>query len=121
MKTKISITILDNKDNTNFTWSVSSEDFTSKAILNGMIEQINKAQIASMHVLNGYKIGRIRPTNKVVFQVQKFDYLWEDIAVSEQLAQLGNMRLMSRGKDGYKPNDFTKAIEWVLSTMDIEG
>ena len=82
---------------------------------------VNKAQIASMHVLNGYKIGRIRPTNKVVFQVQKFDDVWEDIAVSEQLAQLGNMRLMSRGKDGYKPNDFTKAIEWVLSTMDIEG
>ena len=117
---KVQISILDNKSNINFLWEISANETpTAKNLSDEMMRQIQKAQIAAANVANGAKIGRIRPTNIVQFKVHKFNEYWEEVQISERLSQLGNMRLMGKGADGWNFNDFKPSIDFVLDTLDF--
>lgn len=117
---KVSISILRNDGTPNFHWEVTSEDNTTRTELADAMEvQFAKAQRGAQRVIDGAKIGRIKPTNRVVFQVQKFEDVWEEIPVAEQLAQLGNMRLFSKSSDEWKPNNFRASIDFVLDVIDF--
>lgn len=117
---KVSINILDNKGNSNFTWTAKSDANVSRVeLLDAMNAQFRKAQKGAARVVAGARIGRIKPTNCVTFDVQKFNDVWESIPVAENLAQLGNQRLFSKKGDAWVPNDFTAAIEFVLDVLDF--
>lgn len=117
---KVSINILDNKGNSNFTWTAKSDaDVSRTQLLEAMLSQFRKAQNGAAAVVNGARIGRIKPTNRVTFDVQKFGDTWESIPVAENMAQLGNQRLFSKSGDVWVPNDFTAAIEFVLDVLDF--
>ena len=117
---KVSISILRNDGTPNFHWEVTSEDTTTRTELADAMEvQFAKAQRGAQRVIDGAKIGRIKPTNRVMFQVQKFEDVWEEIPVAEQLAQLGNMRLFSKSCDEWKANNFRASIDFVLDVIDF--
>ena len=117
---KVSINILDNTGNSNFQWEAMSDSLVSRdELADAMEQQFDKAQRGAQRVIDGAKIGRIKPTNRVVFSVQKFDDIWEEIPVAEQLAQLGNMRLFSKSSGEWKPNNFRASIDFVLDVIDF--
>ena len=117
---KVSISILRNDGTRNFHWEVTSDDTTTRDQLADAMEcQFDKAQHGAQRVVDGAKIGRIKPTNRVVFSVQKFDDIWEEIPVAEQLAQLGNMRLFSKSGGEWRPNNFRASIDFVLDVIDF--
>jgi|11_taG_2_1085331.scaffolds.fasta_scaffold35909_2 hypothetical protein len=117
---KVSISILRNDGTRNFHWEVTSEDTTTRdQLADAMEQQFDKAQRGAQRVIDGAKIGRIKPTNRVVFSVQKFDDIWEEIPVAEQLAQLGNIRLFCKSSGAWKPNNFRASIDFVLDVIDF--
>ncbi len=118
---KVSINIRDNKGATNFAWSATTEDVPTRAALSRALSvQIQKAQDGAQRVIDGARIGRIRPTNLLTFDVKEYDGTWHDIEVMEQMSQLGNMRLFSKSNGTWRMNEFDQAIDWVLTTMGIE-